>query len=262
MNAPDNDHKLFEQLAVGHALSALEPEEEQDFLAHLPGCARCERALAEHSETLAHLAYGTAAAEPPASLLEGIRAGVAQSGRAGSFPAPEQAPLSLDAARVRRATRTVRLTTALVGVAAAVVMVAALLFVNQGLQSREHNAQVNAANVTQAVSALLVPGARSVPLHGSRGTAVAVVNGDSVSLVMAGLPVNNAKDSIYVLWEKSRFGGVRAVGTFDVRTADLAVINGLHLGSGSTLQSFIVTREQGRTAPTLTTQPAVVSGDA
>jgi len=51
----DDTHALYDQLAVGHALSALEPEDEQAFLAHLPGCAACERALAEHTETLAHL---------------------------------------------------------------------------------------------------------------------------------------------------------------------------------------------------------------
>lgn len=251
-------HELYEQLAVGHALSALEPEDEQVFLAHLPSCAPCARSLVEHAETLSHLAYGTAAAEPPPSLLEGIRAGVAESGRAGAFPAP----VSLDAARVRRAEKTVRRTTALVGVAAAIVMVTSLVFVNHGLKSQEHVAKLNAANVTQAVSALLVSGAHSVNLHGAKGTAVAVVNGDRVSLVMAGLPVNDAQNSIYVLWEKSSFGDVRAIGTFDVRSADVAVVNGLHLDKGSALKSFIVTREVGRSAPALTTQPAVVSGEA
>ena len=251
-------HELYEQLAVGHALSALEPEDEQVFLAHLPACAACARALVEHAETLSHLAYGTAAAEPPPSLLEGIRAGVAESGRAGAFPAP----VSLDAARARREGKTVRRTTALVGVAAAIVMVTSLVFVNHGLKSQERNAKVSAANVTQAVSALLVSGAHSVNLRGSQGTAVAVVNGDRVSLVMAGLPVNNTANSIYVLWEKSRFGDVRPIGTFDVRSGGVAVLNGLHLDSATTLKSFIVTRERGRSAPALTTQPAVVAGDA
>ncbi|MGB8652243.1 MAG: anti-sigma factor [Mycobacteriales bacterium] len=252
-------HELYEQLAVGHALSALEPEDEQRFLAHLPGCAACERALAEHTETLAHLAYATAPAEPPASLLEGIRSGVAASGRAGDFPAPA----SLDAARVRRRDRTVRWTTAVLGAAAAVVLVVALVFVNRGLSSREHDAQVANARLSQAVSSLLVSGARRVDLAGHGDTkAVAVLHGSTVSLVVAGLPENDRSNSVYVLWEKSRFGDVRAVGTFDVRSKALAVVNGLHLtGAPSELSTLMVTREHGRSAPALTTQSPLVAGD-
>ena len=43
MTRPDQ-HERFEELAAGHALGALEPEDEQAFLAHVPACARCERA--------------------------------------------------------------------------------------------------------------------------------------------------------------------------------------------------------------------------
>ena len=51
MNA-ERSHERFEELAVGHALAALEPEDEQTFLLHLRGCAACERAVAANSETL------------------------------------------------------------------------------------------------------------------------------------------------------------------------------------------------------------------
>jgi hypothetical protein len=253
-------HDYYDELAAGHALSALEPEDEQLFLAHLPGCAVCERALLEHTDTLGHLAYDVAVEAPPASVLEGIRAGVVASGRAGTFPAP----LSLEAARTRRRDKTVRWTTAVIGAAAAVVMVAALVFVNRGLTSREHQAQNAAANLSKAVSSLLVPGARKIDLSGDNGgKGAVVVNGSTVSLVMAGVPVNDQHRSIYVLWEKSRFGDVRAVGTFDVGSADLQVVNNLHLVERiDSVQSFIVTRENGRMAPRLTSQPAVVAGDA
>jgi hypothetical protein len=253
-------HETYEELAVGHALSSLEPEDEQVFLAHLLGCARCERALTQHAETLAHFAYGAASEEPPPSILEGIRQGVAASGRAGSFPAP----VSLEAARTRRRDRTVRWSTAVVGAAAAVVMVAALVFVNQGLKSKEHDAQLNAQRLSTAVSTLLVDGSRKIDLTGEGGRkAVAVVNGGTVSLVMSGVPENDTDDSVYVLWQKSRFGDVRAVGAFDVRSSDLTVVNDLHLASSaSDLQALIVTQEKGRKAPAMSTQPAVVAGSA
>lgn len=260
MTAQDSTHELFEQLAVGHALSALEPEDELVFLRHLPGCAACARALAEHTETLAHLAYGAESAEPPASLLEGIRAGVRDSGRAGAFPAP----VSLDAARERRRHRTVRATTALVGAAASIVMVAALVFVNHGLQSQNDNIRVADAKLSGAVSSLLQKGSQQVDLTGSGGShVVAVVNGGNVSLVMHGLEANDPSSSVYVLWERSRFGGIRAVGTFDVASGDVAVVNGLHLAGKSTdVKGFIVTHEQGRTAPAIARGATVATGEA
>ncbi len=263
MNARDQAHEMFEQLAVGHALSALEPEDEQAFTDHLYGCAACARALAEHGETLSHLAYGTAEVELPPSLLEGIRAGVTESGRAGSFPAPV-APLSLQAARERRRHRTVRATTALVGAAASIVMVAALVFVNRGLQSDNTQLQAADRNLSGAVENLLKDGARRVDLTGAGGShAVAVVHNGSVSLVMQGLAANDSAKSVYVLWERSRFGVVRPVGTFDVKSDDLVVVNGLRLpGEPGSLKSFIVTHEKGRSAPRIASGPTVVTGDA
>lgn len=259
MNAPDTGHELYEQLAVGHALSALEPEDEQAFLAHLPGCAACARALAEHTETLAHLAYGAEPAEPPAALLEGIRAGVESSGRAGAFPAPA----SLEQARERRQSRTVRATTALLGAAASLVLLAALVFVNRGLQQENSDVRAHDASLSKAVSSLLQPGSTRVDLLGTEGQkAVAVVNADSVSLVMKGVDRNDTSDSIYVLWERNRGGVVQAVGTFDVG-ADLTVVNGLRLPSGQgSVASLIVTRESGRTAPPVAKGSPVVAGDA
>jgi hypothetical protein len=259
VTARDASHELYDQLAAGHALSALEPEDEQAFLVHLPGCARCQRALAEHVETLGHLAHAAEAAEPPPALLEGIRAGVAASGRAGAFPQP----VSLEAARAHRQSRTVRLTTALVGVAASLVLVAALLIVNVGLQSRNDDLQAQEVAFRTAVQSLLAPGARTVDLAGADGSrAVAVVHDGTVSLVLRGVSANDRADSIYVLWAKSRFGDVRAVGAFDVRSADLTVVNGLKLAGDGAVKTLVVTREKGRTAPPLSTQPAVVAGDA
>lgn len=260
MTARDNAHELYEQLAVGHALAALEPEDEHAFLAHLSSCAACEAAVAEHTETLSHLAYGTAAAEPPASLLEGIREGVRESGRAGAFPAPS----SLAAARERRRHPTMRMSTGLVGAAAALVMVMALVFVNRGLQSTNNDLRAADARLSSVVTSLVHEGSRRVNLTGGGETsAVAVLNGSDVSLVMRGIAANDTSNSIYVLWQRSRFGVVRPVGTFDVRSTDIAVVNHLRLtGDAGTVQSLIVTREQGRTAPPIAKGDTVVAGDA
>src|SRR3712207_7218554 len=47
--APE-DHREFDELAVGWALHALEPEDETVFSAHLATCARCADTVAERSE--------------------------------------------------------------------------------------------------------------------------------------------------------------------------------------------------------------------
>jgi hypothetical protein len=236
-------HELYEELAIGHALNALEPEDEVIFLAHLPGCAACERAIDEHQQTMGHLAYAVASEEPPASLLEGIRAGVAASGRAGSFPAP----ISLDA---RRQQRTVRMRTALVGVAASFVLLAALLITSLSLQSKNNDLQHRQEAFKASVSTLLTPGARDVPLAGADGQAAAVISGSNVKLVLAGVTPNDTKSETYVLWEQDSRGLPHAAGVFDVTKSDVNVVQtGLKLSHPSDVDRLMVTKEPGRTAP-------------
>lgn len=70
------------RLAVGWALHALEPDEELEFSAHRPGCAVCERLVAETSEVLGALGEAVPEEEPPSGLRDAILAA------AGEEPAP------------------------------------------------------------------------------------------------------------------------------------------------------------------------------
>jgi anti-sigma-K factor RskA len=256
VTTPDTGHASYDELAVGYALSALEPDDEQQFVAHLRGCAVCARALAEHTETLAHLAYAAEAETPPPSVLEGIRAGVAASGRAGAFPAP----LSLDAARQRRS-RSTRLMTATLGAAAAVALIVGLVFV-RGLMADRDNQQTVNDRLAAAVRSLTEPNARLIDLKGDGGHGTLILNGQNVSLVMAGMPRNDTKNSVYVLWEQTTFGDVSAVGVFDVKDDDLAVATLQLKQDPTTVHAFMVTKESGRVAPPRTTQPVLVAGEA
>jgi anti-sigma factor RsiW len=256
-----NAHDRYDELAVGHALSALEPEDEVAFLAHLPGCAACERAVAEHRETLGHLAYAASSEEPPASLLEGIRAGVAASGRAGAFPAPAPAPAPVVSLTERRS-RTVKLTTALVGVAASVVLVVALVLTNLNLSSRNDDLKQRQLAFERTVNGLLVSGAKRVELTGPvGGSAVAVVHGGQVDLVLSGVPTNDTKDSVYVLWQQDTHG-VSAAGTFDVPTEDVTVVSSGLRVSPTGLKQLMITREAGRVAPPTARNQVLYSGSA
>lgn len=246
-----NTHEHYEELAVGHALNALEPEDEVTFLAHLPGCAACERAVAEHTETLGHLAYATASSEPPAAVLDGIRAGIAASGRAGEFPAPV---VSLAEHR----SRTVKLTTALVGVAASVVLVAALVLSNLTLQNRNDDLEAQDVAFQGAVKGLLVEGAQRVELTGD-GEAVAVVHGNEVELVLSGVK-ENTKDDVYVLWQQTA-AGITAAGAFHVTSDGLTVVD-KGLTVADQVQRLMVTLEKGTKAPRTAAGPLVFDSKA
>jgi hypothetical protein len=248
-----NPHDKYAELAVGHTLNALEPEDEVSFLAHLPGCADCARAVTEHRETLGHLSYAVASEEPPASLLDGIRAGVQASGRAGAFPAPVTS-------LVERRTRTVRLTTALIGVAASVVLVVGLALANLSLSSRNSDLRQQDAAFQRTVNSLLTPGAQRVELKGA-GNAVAIVHGGQVDLVMAGVDPNDRKRSTYVLWQADAHG-VSAAGTFDVRSSGLTVVNsGLRVSTDG-LKQLMITKEAGRVAPPSARTAVLFAGTA
>ena len=261
------EHDQYAELAVGYALYALEPEEEQIFLAHLGACAACEQAVAEHTETLAHLAYAAEPADPPPGLLEVIREGVRASGREATF-AP---PVSLEAARRDRARRRLQQRPGLrraapwVGAAAAFALVASLGVWNTALQRDREQQQVAYGNLAQAVNALRVDGARTVPLaaEGGRVVAVAIVRDDAMELVVDGLEPNDPAASSYVLWAKDRVGSVRAVAMFDVVDEGVDVLDDLRLTSdGSDLTRFMVTHEDGNVVPEVSSRAVLAAGDA
>ena len=250
-----DEHARFEELAAGYALNALEPGDEELFLAHLPSCAVCERALAEHLETAAHLAYAADPVDLPPALLDQIRDDVAASGRA--LP-PAAAPVvSLEAERARRRP----LSRTWLGAAAASVLVLALLSWNAVLMHDRSQSDQRADRLTAAVT--LLEQGRRIPLADDSGrtVATAVMQGDrTVSLVVDGLPANNRSTSTYVLWQTGPTG-TRAVAPFDVRADGVDVVRDLPLVT--TLEgwkAFAVTEEPGRTAPKLPGTAPVASG--
>ena len=280
MNRP-NGHDRFEELAAGYALHALEPEEEHDFLSHLGSCARCERAVAVHDETLAHLAYATDDMEPPAALFAGIRAGVLASGREASFPdatpvpAGPSAPQSeaeqsgqpalatLECARRRRDDKRMRRAGTWMGVAAAAALVLGLGAWNASLLQDRNEQDAWGDRISAAVGELQQPGTSTVPLAGTDGdvVAVALVRGSELSLVVDGLPIND-DSTTYVLWGQSRYGDVRAVGAFDVDRAGVDVQDHMQMQAGvADVTRFVVTKERGDTAPPLAQEPVLASGD-
>lgn len=268
MTAPDL-HQRFDELAVGHALGALEPGDEQDFLRHAASCARCDRAVHAHLETLGHLAYASDPATPPASLWDAVRAGVDASDRAVSWPGdavvPPVATDELASARTRRDRRSVaKRVVAATSVAAGFVLVASLVAQNVSLREQQQDQLRLTQSMEKVLSTYDGAGVRRVLLSAEgedQPAAVAVVDGPHLHLVVDSLKPNDARSTTYVLWERTVAGDVRAVGTFDVTgDHDVEVVADLVLPDAEQLKALMVTHEQGRTAPASSTQRAVVAG--
>ena len=279
MNRPD-DHVVFEELAAGHALSALEPAEEQVFRGHLAACTRCQRDVADHEATLALLACAADPVEPPASVLEGIRAGlpsrsasspgggassVRSSAPSGSSAGEEGASPQVVSLALARSHRERRSGSAArwVGAAAAAALVVSLGAWNLVLRAGQQDAQDYSDRLAVAVRELASPESQDVPLTGEDGevVAVAVVRDRDVSVVVDGLEPNSAVTS-YVLWAQDGTGAVRPVGAFDVDESKVDVVTGLGVDEDPAgVTAFLVSEEQGDEAPAQPAGPVLASGE-
>jgi anti-sigma-K factor RskA len=84
------EHGEWDALAVAWALSALDPEDEERFAEHLPGCTRCTATVRESLYTVADLAYALPDEAPPPSLKARLMTAVAAEPRTpGAAPEPE-----------------------------------------------------------------------------------------------------------------------------------------------------------------------------
>lgn len=261
-----SEHLAWEELAVGHALDALEPGEEVGFLGHLPGCARCARTVSDTWAVMAQLAYAAEPAEPPRAVLAGILAGVGADAR----PSPSRSvghtrdvPVARVHREVRRepggaGSRTWRRQAPWLIAAAAVLVAVALAGWNVALRAVD---SPDGSDQAAVLAALEQPGTRTVQLTDNDGRArgTVLINGSRVDIAAHGLPANDPQRQVYVLWEL-RPGSTRAVGTFDVATPSLSVQQtGTLQGRLADVSGFAVTLERGRTAPA-EGSGAVVSG--
>lgn len=101
MNAA-RDHSRFDELAVGSALYALEPGDEQALAEHLPTCARCQQTQRDSLESLAIVAASLDGPMPPAHVLDRIHEAIGSPTTTQPEPEPElptvadQPPLVVD----------------------------------------------------------------------------------------------------------------------------------------------------------------------
>jgi anti-sigma-K factor RskA len=278
------DHEAFDELAVGWALHALEPEEETLFARHLPDCPRCARTVAETEEVMAALATDLPPAEPSEELRSRLRTAVEQteqvhrppvvpppptaddttplrgrrrSDQGGSFrvpPARAGAPGAVPEPRGRLSP--LRERGWAVALAAAVAGVVGLGVWNVSLSSARDRAVEAAAEQQAVVQQLLQPGAEVLaqlrdPVEGGDPLATVVVRDGDVRVVSQALAVNDRTDETYVLWGfPAGSDRPEAIGPFDVVRSRLDVdeVGSARTGSDD-YETYAVSLEPGRQPP-------------
>jgi len=283
LDRSDTTHVEWDELAVGWALRALEPDDEDRFSAHLSGCDRCQASVQDSGRVLTALVEQLPVQSPSPELRSRLLAEIGKTRRdrnAASLQASEQVLpegelVDFAAARSRseaRSAHSVRgdrskwtTISTLVAAAAAVLVIAGLGIWNLNLQTDRDNATSVAADRGQILQDLAAAGeVNMTPLHDGDGQAVAtLVIGSSQAMVMTnGLPVNNAGEEIYVLWGLRAAGEQpQALGTFDVvgRELDMRTVGSTVAGLDA-FNGYAVTRESGRQAPDTPTLPMVATG--
>lgn len=257
---PARDHRVFDELAVGYAVHALEPEDELTFTAHLARCPHCAAAVDSYQQALGAVASAVPPVEPPPAVLEGIRARLGDTGRAVKTEGAPAGPVPLPAPR--RPLVQVRRTWLLTAAAGVVAVLVALAGYSVVLRGDRNAATQRGDRLAAAVRTLERPGAQTVRLAGFDGQVrvVAVASGNTMSLVVDGLPPNDGQ-STYVLWGQTRSGAVRALSAFDVRRPEVDVVGGLPLVTPmADLTALMVTHEKGRTAPPQAREPVLAAG--
>jgi hypothetical protein len=265
-----SDHTTFDELAVGWALHALEPEDEAIFAVHLPGCPRCAATVAETGQVMAALSADLPAAEPAEELRTRLRAAVA---------ATEQPAGTADAATPRSADgegspapappvpgpgRAPVWRRALPGalVAAAVATILGLGLWSVSLAAARDELRATVAEQDQVMTALLRPGRATIvtldpldPLDAQREpVATVVARSGELRLITHGLAVNRADTTSYVVWG---LGGdePQALGTFDVGRSQMDLLT---VGSRATgldgFDEYAISLEPGQEAPSRPTE--------
>jgi anti-sigma factor RsiW len=271
----EDEHRTWDELAVGWALHALEPEDETLFAAHLRTCDRCAQTVADTAEVMAALAGDLPPAEPSEALRDRLRAAVEETEQVRRPEVPEapaprpalqrptpvpaggaspygnlRAPLPARHADLRPSWRRV-LPTALV--AAAVAAVLALGAWNVVVTGDRDAARTQADEQSRVIASLLQPGRATIaPLTEQDGRSVATVvaRDGQVQVLADGLTPNDVTDQVYVVWGM-REGDPVALGTFDVVTAqmDLRTVGSKATGLDD-YSAYGISIEPGRQAPT------------
>ena len=279
-NLGAGNHDEWDELAVGYALTALEPDELDRFFEHLlESCALCRQSVDDTAAIGAQL--GSATIRSVEHVSDDLRQRVLQAAlesrpavpqSPAGLPAPTDLPASLrrdaDAGApvadlAERRNRRLRVSEPRTGwfVAAAAAVVALVLSVTTVAALHGQRQQRSLADASRsAISAIVAGGSASVvPLRNDAGDNIATVvaRADNISVVSQNLTANSASTS-YVLWgiAKGTNSAPTALGVFDVRGDK---VQAMQVGSDSRgaytdFKTYAISHEPGHTAPSRPSQ--------
>ncbi|MEV6603116.1 anti-sigma factor [Kutzneria sp. NPDC051319] len=260
MNAAGQDGRCpNEELAVGWALRALEPDDEHALRAHLPGCPLCRETVRSTEQVTALLGGSVPQEDPPARLRQKVLGAAAGTPQEAYEPLPFRLGSSLAEAPAGPAEITQRPQSRRTAqlAAAAVILVLAVAVGALGWQVSRLGGQQQAQ--TQLLTVLSDPAMHRTVLRETDGQEAAVLlsSPTSAAVMPLGLHANNASDQTYVVWGMST-GTPIALSSFDVNgaAAQLLAWN----TAAAQHQKFAISLEPGRALPAKPTD-VIASGE-
>ncbi len=273
-------HEQWDELAVGFAMSALEPDELERFVDHLVvTCPNCRQSVTDMAELGAVL--GTAMQAPAPEPRMDLRDSVLSAAFAARPAVPQDAGVLDEAMRpaltttrpvepvrpvrrqqsrepvdelaVRRSRKLSERAGWLAAAAAAVIALVLTITTVGAVRSRDQKSAL-ASDLDAALSAVARGGsATTVPLSDNSGRTIATVvaRAHDVSIVTRGVKSNSASTS-YVLWGMVKRNGTPvALGDFNVSngTVQTVQVAADARGAYSSLQMFGLSIEPGHTPP-------------
>lgn len=236
-------HEQIEELLGAYALDAVDGDEREAVELHLRECPRCRAEVAEHREVAALIAHGGAPApagvwdkiltsleEPPPQM----RIEVEPEGRA--VVALESRPPTSRAPRMSRAQ------IALLGAAAAIIVVLGIAVVRLDQRLGNMDDQASARQVASA--AIIDPSSRrgTLELHDGAVAVPTAITRDGSGYLLAGSTPELGKGLVYQLWGMHGTQPI-SLGTFDGRSEVVP----FHVGPGIT--GLAVTEENSPGVP-------------
>lgn len=248
-------HDDWDELAAGHALNALTPEEETTFLAHLETCDRCRASVDDHAFVAAQLG---AIAMPEEPVETPSWASIRSSIITDEPSVPEPNPAS-SADVVHLAARRYRYAVSrrVLAAAAAVVVLA-----GGGIIAWRVTSGGSSTASPSAASCGSAPDCHAISLESSSGTEAAAlsIKGDQITMVPTNMkPAPAGKE--YVLWQLPADGRPVAVKVF-TSTGAQAVAHASTAVPYSDTASFAVSEESAGAAPSSPTTPLLAEGTA
>ena len=247
-----------EELAVGWALHALEPDDEHVLRTHLPVCPVCQEIVRSTEEVTALLGASVPLEEPPARLRERV---LRQAARTPQEPF-ERLPFTIGSSLVDQPNAPIRIVDhrrprgrgLLIAAAAAVVVLTGVAgALGWQVQHLNGEQRAQAAQQSQILSVLSDPNLHRAVLSSSDGQQAAVLlsTPNGADVLPVGLKPNDTSSQIYVVWGFTPANVPVALSSFDVTGSGAQALTWSADAAQHT--KFAISLEPGRSMPSAPT---------